>query len=530
MEKNADKVREAVHQMLGLELLLKAINDLTHQSVRGVIQKELRDNTDSETQLLIDRREKLLQECVEIKRRLDQARLNEEACAREVAAIDANLRANQEARELQERRGQLEDEQIRVQDQLQEATRRLAALIADDGYAMLSEDIIARARQIVDRMRAEGKIPARILNDFIEDLLRSEKCICGCELKEGTSHYISVRNLLTIAGDQHFNNSVGALDNALGVMSGAIPRARASLKQLSNDRASSRVRLMQINEELADIHTKLDGKDDAHVHQLETKRAEHLENQRRHHGDQRVHERDLEQRNSLIEGLDREISQSKQKEESAARAQSRLNLLDESTSLLKEMLAFETEDLRKELGGEITKHFDRVKIKPDHWLELTPEFTLQLKKWSAPKVETIVAPSKGERQVMALVFIASLVALAKRRSDIPTVLKGLDGVEYPVVMDSPFGAFGVDFRSGVAKWIPQLASQVIMLVSSTQYRGEVDDALSESGRVGRRYLLVYNAPTKKEEARESITIRGKKLKQFFENDLEHTEIKEIELN
>ena len=70
--------------------------------------------------------------------------------------------------------------------------------------------------------------------------------------------------------------------------------------------------------------------------------------------------------------------------------------------------------------------------------------------------------------------------------------------------------------------------QVIILVSSSQYRGEVERELNQTGRVGKRFLLAYHAPTKRPEANETITIGGKRLKQYFQNDVEFTEIKEIE--
>jgi len=139
-----------------------------------------------------------------------------------------------------------------------------------------------------------------------------------------------------------------------------------------------------------------------------------------------------------------------------------------------------------------------------------------------------VAHSTGERQVMSLVFIASLVALARRRAELPTILKDVEGGSYPMVMDSPFGQLGEEFRSGIANWIPQLAPQVIILVSSTQYRGEVEKELDQTGRVGKRYLLTYHAPTKRPEATETILIGGKRHRHYFENPVECTEVKEIE--
>jgi DNA sulfur modification protein DndD len=76
------------------------------------------------------------------------------------------------------------------------------------------------------------------------------------------------------------------------------------------------------------------------------------------------------------------------------------------------------------------------------------------------------------------------------------------GGVYPLVMDSPFGSLEDDYRQKVASWIPKLASQVIVLVSKTQWRNEVETAVRP--RIGREYVLQLHSP--KRGAGRSITI------------------------
>jgi DNA sulfur modification protein DndD len=138
-----------------------------------------------------------------------------------------------------------------------------------------------------------------------------------------------------------------------------------------------------------------------------------------------------------------------------------------------------------------------------------------------------VALSTGERTVTSLVFIASLVALAKRRSEIPTILKDVAGSAYPVAIDSPFGSLSV-FRDGVARHIPELAPQVLLLVSPEQYNGQVEKAMTESGRVGKRYYLTYHGPTMPERAAQMMSVNGVAFQQYFPSKSEEfSEIKEI---
>jgi DNA sulfur modification protein DndD len=117
--------------------------------------------------------------------------------------------------------------------------------------------------------------------------------------------------------------------------------------------------------------------------------------------------------------------------------------------------------------------------------------------------------------------------LAKRRSEIPTILKDVAGSAYPVAIDSPFGSLSV-FRDGVARHIPELAPQVLLLVSPEQYNGQVEKAMTESGRVGKRYYLTYHGPTMPERAAQELVVNGQRIQQYFPNRSdEFTEIREL---
>lgn len=530
MEKNASKITDAIHQMLGLRLLQRTIEDMEHPNVRGRLVAELRDNTDQDTKDLLDKAAKLEDEIAEFKRLQATCRGNQIANLEKIRMIDARLAANQEARELQSRRTQLEQDFARTEKRLKELSDLLAKLIAEDGYVLFAGELVQKGKAITQRLREEGKIPARVLNTFIEDLLRTGKCICGCELKEGSDSYDRVRQLLTIAGDQHFNNAVGALDNAIGVIEGAVERTRETFRRLTAERVAAREELRLIRESLDAIHASLGGKDSEQVTQLEEERQKALERQRQLDRDEGAHEHHITEKEAERDQLRRDIAASRQQAEKAARAQRRLQTLDDVLALLKEILGYEMSDLRGLLEAEINDHFKKI-IDRDYWIELSKEFVLRLRKnvnYEEQSQSLDVAHSQGQRQVTSLVFIASLVALARRRSEIPTILKGLEGGEYPMVMDSPFGQLGEEFRTGVARWVPELAPQVVILVSSSQYRGAVEAALTATNCIGRRYMLCYHGPTKRKEAATRITIAGKTFVQYKEGQIEFTEIKELE--
>lgn len=98
---------------------------------------------------------------------------------------------------------------------------------------------------------------------------------------------------------------------------------------------------------------------------------------------------------------------------------------------------------------------------------------------------------------------------------------------YPVVMDSPFGSLDEMYRRQVAKSIPQLANQLVVLVTKTQWRGEVETEMGD--RIGREYVLRYNSPKPDcdEDAIERFGVRYP-LVCRSPNEYEYTEIVPVE--
>lgn len=531
MERSAGDITDAIHQMLGLQLLQQTVADLEHPNVKGVLSRELRDNTDAETQSLLDEIEQLEKDVVEFQEKLELNKANQAANLREKKQIDANLAANEVARALQLERTAIETEVTQLEQQIGEQSRRLAALIAEQGYSLLAEPLSKEGEALAEALRQADKLPPKVNVDFVKDLLAGGRCLCGCDLKPGSDAYKAVEKWYAVAGDKSLSVAVSFLDKAIGAIRSSSASTRTALHSATKDRAALRMKLNKHRERLEDISAKLDEKEDDAVHGLNARR-EKLE--REYHvllGDERLWSRDLAEAKTDLEQKRAQLKDKKQKEKTAEQARRRLTAVNASIELLEQVLKLERDDLRVQLGEEIRRNFDAVKLKPEHWLELTPNFTLRLLKRTGLEGddETIdVAHSTGERQLMSLVFMASLVALARRRSERPMIVQGLNGREFPLVMDSPFGQLGEDMRSGVAEWVPTLAPQVILLVTASQYKGEVEEKLTEGRRVGRRYLLGYHAKVKPEKAKKQVEINGVRHPQYFQSDSEFTEIQEID--
>jgi DNA sulfur modification protein DndD len=62
------------------------------------------------------------------------------------------------------------------------------------------------------------------------------------------------------------------------------------------------------------------------------------------------------------------------------------------------------------------------------------------------------------------------------------------GTIAPLVLDAPLGQLDQDYQEAVARYLPRLAGQVVLLLSSSQCGPRVLDALEP--RIGAEYVLV----------------------------------------
>lgn len=532
MEKNSAEVTAAIHQMLGLKLLRSTIEDLQHPNVRGKFLKELRDNTSDEKRELLAAMETSEGKIKEIDESQTQIRSNLKAIEAELTAIDRKLDANREAHELQAKRSRLLKELDDLNAKKSDLVRRLSKLIAEDGYTLFTGELVSRGTGIMRDLRDRNLIPAPVIDTYLQELLDSGLCICERHLPPGSAEYEAVKKRLSSAPNQDFNNAVSAIDHTIGLLEGVSQQTRSQLRQLNTERLELQNEIRNREEEEAEIHQILGGKQDEEVQSLEAARKRHLLEKESLHAKLGALTRDMEDQKETIDRLTTQIKAISDQEENAARAQRRVDAVEECTQVLQAILDAETEELRPILNDEIDTHFRKI-IDREYWAELSPDYSLRIRK-RVPGLEEgevvaeiDVALSTGQRQVTSLVFIASLLSLARRRSEIPTILKGLSGSEYPLVTDSPFGQLSI-FRYGVAKWVPDLAPQVVLLVSPKQFDGDVADALRETGRIGKRYYLAYHGPFMPERAQPQLIVDGQTVQQYFQSTEEFTEIREVE--
>jgi DNA sulfur modification protein DndD len=204
------------------------------------------------------------------------------------------------------------------------------------------------------------------------------------------------------------------------------------------------------------------------------------------------------ERSRLRSELKQLVSESEAAKRFVRRAQITGDLIGHLQSKLNEEKEFARLAIKMKID-KIIKEFMRknltVRITEDYQLKVFDENNNEASK------------STGENQLLGLAFTGAISAFASDRQHEDTDIL-LPGTEAPIVVDSPFGHLDPTYRRGVADFLPKLARQVVLLVSTSQASQEVMEELE--GKIGSQYILTsHNETDGDDKQKEIITINGK---------------------
>ena len=223
----------------------------------------------------------------------------------------------------------------------------------------------------------------------------------------------------------------------------------------------------------------------------------------------------------------KQISKQKQNEEKQSLAQRRINATQDAIDRLSEVKSRQENQFRLQLEQRVQEIFSDMSFTP-YVPKISEKYELSLVE-NTTGIEAPVAASTGENQVLSLSFIASIIDKVRDWSEKRKMIMLPESSTFPIVMDSPFGSLDVNSRRHIARTIPKLANQLVVLVTKTQWRVEVEEEIAD--KVGKEYVLVYysSKPNCEQDFIELGRERYALVRQSL-NGFEYTEIVEVERN
>jgi DNA sulfur modification protein DndD len=484
-----NEVRDAIRTLMGLVIVERSLDHLK-RGVRAHFAGEAKKNASKELGELIAREEALLEEKAEVESDITQSRANQQAFKEEIKLLEAKLREHEKASELQAQKDTLVAQIDEIDAHLSDNLSRHSRLIGDRGFMSFIGDDAAEVSILLDECRKKGELPYKIKGQFIDDLLAENKCICGTVLEPGSAAYKSVQSYGSAGQMDGIEDAFIDTTGALKYVESERKKLFANLKDLIDERGRLRKKRDELSEKLDELENLLAGSADVDVAGMQEK-IKKLEKQLK--AEERE-EWNLQKRLGEIVAELTEVRKEKKELEAqsgkADVAKKRLDLVDECLRVLEDLHEAMSLDTKNKLSEKVNETLGNILTK-SYWAEIDDDYQLNVfKELANGESKQVYEKSTGEGQVSSLSFIGGIISLARERQ--ASEGKYFKGGIFPLVMDSPFGALDPTYRELVAKYIPELADQIVLLVSRSQWEGKVKQECE--ARAGKRVSLIYHAP------------------------------------
>jgi DNA sulfur modification protein DndD len=501
-EEGSDDVKDAIKTMMGLEILERSIKHT--ETARKRFLDEMKNYADSDTLALIEKEEKLDNEISNFDNELEQFEKNISLNNKQIKEKEERLKQIEGSKQLQEKRDEKQKGLTQLKDELEKNNKSLQDILSRKGYLAFTESIVGKAKQELEGNTGDsGNVLTGVSSDFIKERLEVGECICGEHLLPNSSHYHNVESLLDQLAPKSLDAAISSFKGDMKVMN--VERTNVfkdikSLKKKSMDLKQS-IRILQ--EEIEEISKQLSSKESEEIADLEKSRNKLKEQNAELN--QKIGRIRFE-KEKLVENLkevQKERKKTEGKLEKATLTQNRMDTCEKLIKVMNKLYDIRERAVKKHLQERISQVYSKF-LRKGYTIQLTEDYELRvLNHYLKP-----VGMSQGERQITSLSFIGAIVDIAREQFNREQKQSFEEGGIYPLVMDSPFGALDSDHRKRIAHGINKLADQVIVIVSTSQWRGEVEGQMEHL--IGKEYNLDYHDP-----------------RQNASTDYEYTEIVEV---
>ncbi|MEO0845694.1 MAG: AAA family ATPase [Cyanobacteria bacterium J06648_1] len=514
-------IAEDTKELLGVKVLDRGIEHL--KKAKRSLQEELEKLGDAQTKQLLREQIDLEQDLERISKLMSKLTQDTEELERHKSNLSRQLLEISGADEIQKLKLRLVKQQKSLKQDLVQNKKELKKLLSRDAYLVFLPHIGDRLLDLLRTLRDRGELATGIKQEFIQQLLEQQHCLCGETLTPDTEAYQNVKTWLEKAELKNVEEAAIRLETQVN----PLPTQSANFwQQLDRQQAAIKHQYLELNRiesEIEQANRQLNSFPNRDSQQLQ-QNLESIEEQIKslvlEQGETQQQRSDLTQK---LDQLTQQISRHQLTESKQKLAQQRIAVAEEAIARLTDVRSRLEQQFRLALEQKVQEIFSFISFTP-YTPKLSQDYRLTLTE-NTTGIETPVAASTGENQILSLSFIGGIIDRVRQWSEANSLL-GYDSSTFPIVMDSPFGSLDQIYRRQVAKAIPQLANQLIVLVTKTQWQGEVEQ--ETKSLIGKEYVLTYYSPKQNCEADYlEINEQNYLLVKPTANNFEYTEIVSI---
>jgi DNA sulfur modification protein DndD len=482
------QIKEAIKRLMGLKQIERAERHLkkASESFRNINAQ----SSDETYQVLTQSVEKTNDDVENKKSLLSNLNIECREKSKRKEDVEKKLKTYEESKSLQNQRSLLNDLNDKIMDDIETNERQRKELIDKNRAVVLSQSLVQKCEALVDKNRKKGLLPYKVRAPFIDDLIEQDVCICGRAIQGQSDVLTSLNKAKETAGNDELDEVYSSVSFYLKNQESSLKEYNEKLQELTETQNKSRKSKKDNEDAISEIGLQIGSIKNNKIVELEERRDNLTEELKELDFNIRTLEVEIPELLAHLASETKSLEKLEKKQKNHSLVVKRINAANNVAKVFNELNDYFTDQVRNNLSDRVHDTFSQI-IRKNVRAYISEDFQLKIEKQSKFGDIEAKEQSTGEKQVTSLSFISSIISLAKEKHEQRG--KFFKGGLYPLVMDSPFGALDDDYRYKVAERVSNLADQVIIFVSNSQWNGNVKEACAN--RVGNSYRLIHHATT-----------------------------------
>jgi DNA sulfur modification protein DndD len=470
-DEHDNEVRKAIAKVVGVSLIENAIRHCE------AVKKDYAQNTENSSNIEDDikKLEKDIDEKENIIKGIDESieKFNQEIIRLEekINEINDKLKKFEGIEKLTAEREELKKQKEYLNKQLEEIMSQAIEKIKESYKIIVDGKLREFREEFLKTFKPKEIIPAEYINKLIKKSIEDKKCyICNREVineeallqKEVNPFDVEVEGMFTTLTDFFKAYNSLPLLNDLNSISQRIFKIQDEIESIEEEikRISEKLSSEEMVQEIRDLENeKKSLEKNIEILKIEIEKALKKKSE------------EEEQLKSLKKSRDEKIKSKNIHNEALKKKIFTENIID----LMKDIKNKFNSKRKNDVEKNINEIFNTLIRKENNFrIYLNDDFSIRVEsKYGEEKKSNL---SGGERQLLSLSFIIGMCKTS--------------GYEVPLVIDAPFGRLDDEHKLKVAKEIPYLANQIILITVPNELNEESKKALNR--KIGKSYRLEFD--------------------------------------
>jgi DNA sulfur modification protein DndD len=366
--------------------------------------------------------------------------------------------------------------------QLASLEAQKVSLIREYSWVAFANNLSDEALDFIDEAELKGTIPAPFNLQLVKDILEREECVCGACIKPGTKAFEKINELTKEAADPDLLQRLQKARSRLTAIKTLSPQAYERIEKNFKDVRSAQDEIQALDSELDEISTQILQLDDDEIRKLEKERSSLKLKVRE---TQRAVDRLDEKLKTLIKdrsALQDEASRIEGLSPRAKVLKHKLNVIEG----VEEQIAAELDESERSIHDILKDKIDSFLekyLRQDYKVLITSDLNLCLQDRNGKAVP----PSGGQGAILSFIYISSLISIARERRELESTIL-TPGAIAPLIFDAPFSKLDPKYSPNIARELPKLVDQLIILMYQDEGKN-VTSTFLEEGSLGKEYYF-----------------------------------------